>query len=130
MDPKEELKTLIDVYAYKSLLSGKRFLRILGTNAIIMLSITEYTFKKSTTKTDCYSITLLDSDSKQTDIILEDALIDDKKERLERFLTKHTRERWYCTTSHITSDVIDNIIKLLNDPHLFDDSGVMTKAAR
>ena len=120
MDPKEELITLIDVYAYKSLLSGKRSFRILGDNAIIILSLDQ----------NNYVITLMDSSSRQLDIVLDTALSIDKKERLEKFLERHIDERWYCAASCITGDVIDKIINLLNDPRLFDESGVMTKAAR
>ena len=120
MDPKEELKQLIETHACIPLFGRVRTIRIVDNTAGFLLSIDH----------DKYTITLIEKDYRQTDIELDTGLVSEKKERIERFFAEHFDRHWRCTSSHITSNTINKIISLLNDPCIFDESGVMTKAAR
>ena len=119
MDPKEELKQLIETHACIPLFGRTRIIRIVDDTAGFLL-----------TAGDKYTITLIEKDYRQTDIELDTGLVSEKKERVERFFAEHFDRHWRCTSSCITSDTINKIISLLNDPCIFDESGVMTKAAR
>ena len=121
MDPRKELKQIIETRACVPSIFGRvRTIRIIDSGAGFLL----------TAAGDKYTLTLIENRYKQTDIDLDAVLVYEKKERIERFFAEHFDKRWYCTSSVVPSDIITKIISLLNDPHLFDESGTMTKAAR